>query len=105
MSALIERLMGEPYVDHSEKISVHEFFAGQNEVMQGYLTVAQVKTYYAMDAAAIVDYDALVAKCPAANLKADRALYIERVHGVFILAEHRTPGYDTPADVRIKLGI
>ena len=105
MAALVERLMGEPYSAPAEKIPVHEFFAGQMEVMQGYLTTAQVKNYYLMDSAAITDYDALVALCPPAAQTANRAVYIERVHAVFLLAEHRTTGYDTPAAVRAKLGI
>lgn len=101
--ALVERLMGEPYVTHSQKIAVHEFFAAQVEVVGGYLTRTQVKNYYSMDAAAITEYDALVDKAPGTD--AAKALWIERVHAVFLLAEERIPGYDTPANVRTKLEI
>jgi hypothetical protein len=103
--ALVERLMHDPGEPDARWISVHQFFAGQLEVMQGFLTTAQVKSFYAMTAEDIVDYDKLVANCPPSNQTANRAIYIERVHAVFILAEQRVPGYDTPATVRSKLSI
>lgn len=103
--ALIERLMHMDTEPESSWISVHQFFAGQMEVMMGYLTTSQVKSYYNMDAEDVADYDALVALCPAASKPGERALYIERVHSVFLLAETRVPGYETPANVRTKLGI
>jgi hypothetical protein len=65
--ALVERLMGEEL----PKIRV-----------RGALTVAGIKTFLNMDAAA-AEYDL----------------------AVFILAEQRYPGYSTPAKVRAKLGL
>lgn len=100
--ALVERLMHlDP--DPARQMAVHTFFAAVNEVGQGFLTSAQVQTYYAMTAEDLVDWNAVAALMPGAA--AAKALFIERIHGVFILAEVRAPGYDTPAAVRTKLGI
>jgi hypothetical protein len=102
--ALVERLMGleEP------KIPVHDFFAAQGEVIAGRLTLAQVKTFLEMDAASQAEYDTLAATAPTgatATAIANKAIFIEKIHGVFILAEKQYPGYSTPAEVRAKLGI
>lgn len=102
--ALIERLMGveEP------KIPVHDFFAAQSEVIAGRLTLAQIKNYLNLDAAAQAEYDALAATAPTgstATATANKAIFIEKIHAVFILAEQGYPGYSTPAEVRTKLGI
>jgi hypothetical protein len=102
--ALIERLMHEPFeTDPARIIPVHSFFAATGELVQGALTSAQVQSFLNMTAADIVDWDALVALIPGAA--SGKALYIERIHGVFMLAEGRYPGYSTPAEVRSKLGI
>lgn len=115
--ALTERLMGlnddgsEPS-DSVNKIPVHAFFAALNEIIAGGLTVAQVKTLFAMrsgvDASGRSDMnelDSLAATAPPAGNPSGRALFLERVHGVYILAEGRFTGYNTPAAVRAKLGI
>jgi hypothetical protein len=89
-------------------ISAHIFFAAQQEIIMGRLTVAQVKSYLELDAAAQAEYDALVALAPTGNTAsalANKSLYINSIHGVFILAEKRAPGYSTPDEVRAKLGI
>ena len=103
--ALVERLMNW----EQPRISVHQFFAAQTEVVAGRLTVANVKNFLQMDAAAQAEYDALIATAPTgttATALANKALFIEKVHSVFILAEAgNIPGYSTPAEVRAKLGI
>jgi hypothetical protein len=102
--ALVERLMGL----ESPKIPVHDFFAAQSEVIRGALTVAQVKTALGMDASAQTEYDALVALAPTgstATALANKALFIEQIHSIFILAEGGYTGYNTAAAVRTKLGI
>lgn len=115
--ALVERLMGlasdgvspAPEDDPTlSKIPVHAFFAAQQEVIAGRLTLTQVKTFLQMDTAAQSEYDTLAATAPTgttAAALANKALFIEKIHGVFILAEGRYPGYSTPAEVRSKLGI
>lgn len=102
--ALIERLMGleEPH------IPVHDFFAAGQEIISGRLTVAQVKSAFSMNAAAASEFDAWVALAPTggtATALANKALYVNSQHSILILAEGRYPGYDTPNNVRIKIGI
>jgi len=100
--ALVERLMHtDP--DVTRFIPVHTFFAAMSELSVGNITVAQVKTFWNTTAADDVDLDALIAAAPAGD--AAKALYIQKLHAVFILAESTVPGYDTPAGVRTKLGI
>ncbi|KKW11259.1 MAG: hypothetical protein UY48_C0022G0007 [Candidatus Gottesmanbacteria bacterium GW2011_GWB1_49_7] len=102
--ALVERLMHWPTEPESRYIPVHHFFAAVGEIVAGALTAAQVKSFLAMTPADEVDFDALIALAP--GTAAGQALYLERVHGVFILAYPPTvPGYSTPTDVRVKLGI
>jgi hypothetical protein len=100
--ALVERLMHLD-TDPNRDMAVHTFFAALNEVVAGRLTVNQVKNYYAMTTADNVDMDAIVADAPSGD--AARAMYLNSIHSVFILAEVRAPGYDTPTGVRSKLGI
>ncbi len=109
---LVNRLMGLAddgiTPDHDNKIPVHAFFAAQSEVIRGALTVAQVKTFLNMDAATQAEYDTLVATAPTGNTAtalANKALFIEKIHSIFILAEKRYPQYSTPDEVRAKLGI
>lgn len=100
---LIERLMRHESETTDRFIPVHQFFAAASEVERGALTSAQVQGFYSMTAADIVDWDALVALV--AGPAAARLAMIQRIHAVFLLAEDRLPGYDTPAAVRTKLGI
>jgi hypothetical protein len=114
--SLVERLMG-LNADGSEpvgippdqpKISVHAFFAACSEIINGRLTVAQVKTYLDLDATASTEFDALVATAPTGTTalsKAEKGLYLDGVHSVFILSEVRATQYATATDVRGKLGI
>jgi len=52
----------------------------------------------------LVDWNALAAQVPAAGTVA-RALWLEHIHSVFILAEQRVPTFSTPAEVRTRLVI
>jgi hypothetical protein len=102
--ALVERLMGleEP------KIPVHAFFAAAQEVINGRLTTAQVKSFLEMDAAAQAEYDTIGATAPSGSTAlatAQKSLWLEGIHGIFLLAEGAYAGYSTPAAVRTKLGI
>lgn len=101
--ALIERLMHDSSEPESRWIPVHDFFAAASEVERGALTSAQVQTALAMTAPDITDWNALVALVTGAV--AARLAVIQRMHAVFILAEGRYAGYNTPAAVRGKLGI
>lgn len=101
--ALIERLMHDTSEPTTRWIPVHDFFAAASEVERGALTSTKVKTFWAMTAPDIVDFDAMVALVTGAA--APRLAMIQRFHSVFILAEGRYPEYSTPAEVRGKLGI
>lgn len=117
--ALVERLMNladdgvSPAPDGTvdptrDRIKVHLFFAAQSEIVRGAITVAQVKSYLQMNVEAQAEYDALIALAPTgtnATALALKALFVEQMHAVFLLAEKRVPGYSTPAEVRTKLGL
>lgn len=104
--ALVERLMGWSASDI--KIPVHDFFAANHQRIDGLITRQNVIDMFSMSAADITEYDTLAALAPtgtSAAATANKAMFIEKVHSVFILAEGRYTGYSTPAEVRIKLGI
>lgn len=115
--ALIERLMGlapngvsraDSEVPAEAKIPIHLFFAAQSEIIAGRLVVAGVKSYLSMDVATQAEYDALIALAPVGattDAKVNKRIFLDQIHSVFILAEKRVPGYDTPAQVRAKLGL
>ena len=110
--ALVERLMGLAddglTPDGARKIATHYFFAANHQRIDGALTRQNVIDLFAMSAADITEYDALAALAPtgtAALAVAQKAMFIEKIHAVFMLAEGRFTGYSTPALVRVKLGI
>lgn len=101
---LVERLMGL----EGKRIPVHHFFAACQEIINGRLTVAQVKGFLDMDAATSTEFDTIAATAPtgsSAAAQAAKALWLEGIHGIFMLAEGGYPQYQTPTDVRSKLGI
>jgi hypothetical protein len=102
--SLIERLMGPPdEPDSSLKIPVHQFTAACYEVAFGPRTVAQMKTYWAMDTATATEFDAIVALVTGTDAVKHRIIF--QIEQVLLLAELRTTFYDTPALVRTRFGI
>lgn len=110
--SLVERLMGlKPdgtvpigaLPPEERKISIHGFFAACNEVAVGALTVAQVKAYLNMDATTATEFDQLIALSPGPSNQGTLAMFLNRIHGVFLLGEEGAPGYNTPAGVRAKI--
>jgi hypothetical protein len=104
-AALIERLMGEPGV---VKISVHTFFALNNERIHGRQTRQNVIDALGLSGDDITEYDALAALAPSGSTalaEAQKSLFLGSVHSVLLLGESRIVGYDTPALVRAKLGL
>ena len=105
---LVQRLM---HLDEDEDrdLAVHSCFAAAVEINAGEMTVAQLKSGLNTTAEDDVELDALIATITGAGNTANRLMAIERIHAVFILAEDSesapVPGYDTPANVRTKLGI
>jgi hypothetical protein len=108
--ALVERLMGlaDDGVTPVPNIHVHAFFAANHQRIAESLTRQQVIDMFALDADEVIEYDALAALAPTgtnALATAQKAMFIESVHAVFLLAEERLVGYETPALVRTKLGL
>lgn len=113
--ALIERLMGlnsdgSPGGTNPDQpaIATHTFFAACSEIVNDRATIQQVKNYFAMDAAAESEFDALIATGPSgtsALATAQKALYVEGIHAVFLLANEGVPTYATAAEVRAKLNL
>lgn len=108
--ALIERLMGleEP------KIPIHQFQSLCAEWARGNITGAQAQaaitalTGTPLDGAAQTEAAALVATVPTGvttDNKADRALRLQIIDQVLLIADSRIPPYDTAAAVRARLGI
>ncbi len=102
----VERLMHlDPEPDRD--LSVHSFFAAAVEINAGNMTRAQLKSGLNMTPADEVDFDAIADTVTGSQ--AARLMALERIHAVFILAEDSKsdpiPGYDTPANIRSKLGI
>lgn len=104
-AGLIERIMGLPGF---KKISVHQFYAINNERIQGRQTRQNVIDVLGLVGDDITDYDALAILAPNGSSTVQEVLkshFLGSVHSIFLLAETRTPGYDTPAAVRSKLGM
>ena len=105
--ALIERLMHLDSESDDRHIAVHQFFAAATEVNAGEVTRQQMKNFYDMTSEDETDFDAIANTLVGGN--SQRALRLQRIHAVFILAEtlqdEPVPGYDTPSAVRAKLGI
>jgi len=109
-AALVERLMGlaDDGVTPGPNISVHKFFAANHQRIEGKLTRDQVIAILGITGAEVTEYDALAALAPTGTTAIDiarKAMYLDGVHSIFLLAEVRAPGYNTPALVRSKLGL
>jgi len=110
--ALVERLMGLAddgvTLDHANKIRVHTFFAANHQRIDSALTRQDVIDMFVMQADDITEYDLLATLAPTGTTAlavAQKAMFIEKVHSIFILAESRMTGYGTPTLVRTKLGL
>jgi hypothetical protein len=111
--ALVERLMGladdgTTPVGQPQKIPVHAFFAANHQRIEAAVTRADIISLFVLDADDVTEYDTLAALAPTgtnALQTAQKAMFIEKMHAVLILAEGRYAGYDTPTVVRTKLGL
>ena len=101
-AALVERLMGMPGFS---KISVHTFYALNHQRIEGVLTRQNVIDLLGLAGDDITEYDALAPTGSTALNVAQKAMFLESVHSVFLLAEVRMAGYSTPTEVRAKLGL
>lgn len=106
--ALVERLMHIDPTTNGPMMSVHLFFACGFLRVDGLMVKQDVVDLFGFSAADIAEYDLLAGLAPGgttALATAQKAMYVERVHAIFIAAEHRVPGFATPAEVRAKLGL
>jgi hypothetical protein len=116
--SLVERLMHwgsyesdpEP-PDHESRdrwISTHSWFAANHELLQGNLTIVQIKSYLDMTSEEEAEYDLMITEVQnvtQANQRDATLRKVEQYHSIFLLALDRMPGYSTPALVRAKMGI
>lgn len=91
---LIEQLMGL----EAPKVKVHTFFAANHERLEGRQTRAEVVAACGINPTSEAEYDALVVLAPTgttALATAQKAMYLNRIHATFMLAENGAPGYAT----------
>lgn len=110
--ALIERLMGladdGTTPDATRKIHTHLFFGVNHQRVEGQMTRAQVIAALGLTGDQVTEYDALAALAPTGTTAIDvarKAMFLEGIHSALICAESRVEGYDTPAELRAKLGL
>ena len=104
-AALVERLMGWPGF---QKIIVHEFYGLNNERIHGRQTRQNVIDALGLAGDDITEYDALAALAPTGSTALDiaqKSMYLITIHAIFLLGESRPPGYSTPSELRLKLGL
>lgn len=107
--ALYERLMG--WTEADRKISVHQFTATMREFGRSRITGAQAQTVInafsgePLDAPSVTEAQALLATITSAGNATQRLARAREIDDVLLLAEVRAPGYDTPAQVRARLGV
>lgn len=107
---LYERLIG----TEQPKIPIHQFQSIAAEWARNRITGVQANTLVTwcsgapLDATAIAEATALVATVPTGNTaadRADRALRIHEIDQVLLLADNQSPGYDTAAALKARLGV
>lgn len=108
---LIERLMGL----ETPKVPVHLFQSVMAEWARGNMTGAQANSCIAaasggvpLDSAATAEAQALVNTVPVGTTtanKADRALRLQEIDQILLIADTRSAPYNTAAAVRTRLGI
>ena len=111
--ALVERLCqidpdepgGEPYDRH---IALNDFVEGLYDILGGYHTTTQMKTFYDMTAADITEFDNLVSQIQGVAQLQKRMGRIHRVRSILTKWERKDDlnltGYDTVSDIRLHLG-
>lgn len=81
------------------RIPVHQFIAACAEVSRGNMSNVQARTALNLSAAEGTEANALIARVTSA------ALSRVEIHDVLLLAETRTPPFDTVAAVKTRLGV
>jgi hypothetical protein len=97
--SLIDKLAG---IDRPNKLAVHTFYAALAEFAAGEVTRAQIVSYFNLSAEDETELDFLIAAYTNApnNRKQE---FLEFIHRLFMLAEERTPGYQTNAEITARI--
>lgn len=110
--ALVERLCqidpdepgGEPYERH---IALNDFVEGLYDILGGYHSVIQMKTFYNMTPEDEAEFDALVAQIQSVAQLQKKLGRIHRVRAILTKWERKDDlnltGYDTVSDIRMQL--
>jgi hypothetical protein len=114
MADLIERLMG-LHTDGRRKLPIHQFQAAAAEWGRGEMTGVQARDMFELNVAEQAEAQAIVATVTSivvtgsaaaqADARARRALRMQEIDHVLLLAEAKVPPLNTPAAVRTRLGI
>jgi hypothetical protein len=101
--ALIERLC-QVEEDESRNIALNPFVEGLFSILGGYITVAQMKTFYAMDVDDEAEMDTLIGRITAYSATSatnDRDRAVHRVRAIMTFWEQGDiPTYNTVAGIR-----
>jgi hypothetical protein len=114
--ALYDRLLGRDDLGNpvSGKVPIHYFQAAVALWAKGKITGAQAQAIaeatsgLPFDSGEVTELQALVATVPTGSttaLKADRALRLQEIDQILLLVEVGMPPLDTPAKIKIALGV
>jgi len=103
--ALVERLcqidVGDPGGEPQERhIALNPFCEALFSILGGYHTVPELKTFYAMTAEDVTEFDALVARVAAYPSLDMRMLAVHRVRSIMTFWEAEIPVYSTVTAIR-----
>jgi len=101
--ALIERLAGIDLDENEGKLSFGAFHGAMYELAAGFVTKAQIVSYFELDATEENELQWIIDQYNAQPNAAAKEKYIELLRVVFQLAEAEVPGYTTNAQVTARL--
>lgn len=106
-SLLVLRLCQDDSIDENLHIALNDFTDGLVDILGGYHTVIQLKTFYDMTAPEQTALDILIGKITSAPDLISRMGRIHRFRSILTKYERKDElnltGYDTPDDIEIQL--
>lgn len=97
--SLVSRLSGVDLGEDEEKLAVHQFYYCLVELSEGFLTKAEIVSYFSLDAQEESNLDWLISRYNAQPNASAKEKFLLLIHGLFILAEGQVPGYSTTQDL------
>lgn len=91
--SLIDRLSG---VDGANEIATHQFYSALVEWDAGEMTRATIVSHFVLSVDDETDLDWLKGKLDAS---ANKKIFLDRIHNIFLLAEAGFPGYQSEAEL------